>query len=278
MEVHNDALQGTEVHADLWSVLRATAAPSLRLTRQALCEPADSSTRLGGLPLLPPGAEWPRAATGDPLSLIGVWNTNEINTWYEEPMLPPDQVLSFFYDAVEQRAWGFDPRDAPFWRVTAASTTHAIATSAPDGTAVFPSWSVTPQRVLTVPDMWDPAVADLYDRDRDRVRDAYRGLEAGQPAPRHRVFGWPEPVQDAMQLECQLASNGIHVGGPEGYRDPRVRELEEGASDWRLLWQIDTDEDAGWMWGDVGTIYYWIRRQDLAAGRFDRTWLVLQCG
>jgi len=32
------------------------------------------------------------------------------------------------------------------------------------------------------------------------------------------------------------------------------------------------------MWGDLGRIYYWIRDDDLAARRFDRSWLVLQCG
>lgn len=32
------------------------------------------------------------------------------------------------------------------------------------------------------------------------------------------------------------------------------------------------------MWGDVGRLYYWIRREDLAQRRFDKVWLVLQCG
>jgi uncharacterized protein YwqG len=31
------------------------------------------------------------------------------------------------------------------------------------------------------------------------------------------------------------------------------------------------------MWGDSGTIYYWIRRQDLHRARFDRAWMILQC-
>jgi len=31
------------------------------------------------------------------------------------------------------------------------------------------------------------------------------------------------------------------------------------------------------MWGDVGRIYYWIRRNALATRDFDQTWLVFQC-
>jgi uncharacterized protein YwqG len=31
------------------------------------------------------------------------------------------------------------------------------------------------------------------------------------------------------------------------------------------------------MWGDTGTIYYWIRRQDLLTARFDQAWMIFQC-
>ena len=91
------------------------------------------------------------------------------------------------------------------------------------------------------------------------------------------MFGWPDLVQNPMQLECQLASSGIYVGGAAGWRDPRVPQLTGGAAEWMLLLQVDTDDEAGWMWGDVGTLYYWIRRPDLAAGRFDRIWMIFQC-
>jgi hypothetical protein len=199
------------------------------------------------------------------LSLIGLWCTDEINACYGQAMLPPSHVLSFFYEAVEQRGWGYDPAYKEFWRVIPADGAVAVAVTAPDGVEHFPSWSLSSRRVLTVPDLWDPALSDLAAQDGDGVQHAYERLDAGDPAPRHRAFGWPEPVQNAMPLECQLTCNGSYVGGPEGYRDPRVAELKDGVADWILLWQIDTDEEAGWMWGDVGTIYYWIRRQDLPA-------------
>ena len=46
--------------------------------------------------------------------------------------------------------------------------------------------------------------------------------------------------------------------------------LEAGADDWRLLLQVNSDDYAGWMWGDVGRVYFWIRRQDFATGDSDR--------
>lgn len=91
------------------------------------------------------------------------------------------------------------------------------------------------------------------------------------------MFGWPDLVQNPMQLECQLTSSGIYTGNPAGYRHPRAAELAPGAADWLLLLQLDSDDEIGWMWGDVGTIYYWIRRQDLAAARFDQVWMIFQC-
>jgi uncharacterized protein YwqG len=40
---------------------------------------------------------------------------------------------------------------------------------------------------------------------------------------------------------------------------------------------LDTDDDAGMMWGDGGMLYFWIRREDLEKSRFDRCWMILQC-
>ena len=80
-----------------------------------------------------------------------------------------------------------------------------------------------------------------------------------------------------MELECQLVSNGIYCGDSVGYHSDEAKTLRSGASDWMLLLQIDTDDDTAMMWGDVGTIYYWIRKQDLVEGAFDRTWMILQC-
>ncbi|NNJ25645.1 hypothetical protein LzC2_17180 [Planctomycetes bacterium LzC2] len=38
------------------------------------------------------------------------------------------------------------------------------------------------------------------------------------------------------------------------------------------------DQGFEMMWGDLGMLYWWIRREDLAARRFDRVWMTLQCG
>jgi uncharacterized protein YwqG len=80
-----------------------------------------------------------------------------------------------------------------------------------------------------------------------------------------------------MRLECQLVTNGIYCGNSSGYRDPRAKVLEPGATDWRLLLQLDSDDRVGWMWGDVGRVYFWAIQQDIAACDFDKSWAILQC-
>jgi len=95
----------------------------------------------------------------------------------------------------------------------------------------------------------------------------------------HQILGYPTPVQNPdMEMECQLASNGVNVGSSEeGYKDPRVPELKAGAGEWKLLLQVDTDKDTGWMWGDVGTLYFWIREADAQRDDFSKVWMIFQC-
>ena len=75
----------------------------------------------------------------------------------------------------------------------------------------------------------------------------------------------------------ELVTNGIYCGDPKGYADPRAKELEKNQTQWRLLLQLDSDEAASMMWGDLGRVYFWIRERDLQDQRFDRTWTILQC-
>ena len=74
---------------------------------------------------------------------------------------------------------------------------------------------------------------------------AYGELLAAADATIHRLLGHPDPVQGEMQLECQLVTHGLYCGNASGYRDPRAAQLAPGAVDWRLLLQVDTQDEAG---------------------------------
>lgn len=126
---------------------------------------------------------------------------------------------------------------------------------------------------------------ELLAEERNLWCEFAEALRAGSNAPRHRLGGHADCVQNPMELECQhvtnasaLFSSGLYCGDDAtGYEKLPEEALAAGALDWRLLLQIDTDEDAGMMWGDCGTLYYWIKEDDLRAAAFDKSWLILQC-
>ena len=54
-------------------------------------------------------------------------------------------------------------------------------------------------------------------------------------------------------------------GSPASAQDAHWRTGKEV-----LLLQLDSDDRMNWMWGDLGTLQFWIKLDDLAARRFDR--------
>ena len=260
--------------------LVAAARPGIRLeVDRSLDHEAVGASRLGGDPDLPPGAEWPRK-DGAPLSFVAQLDLAAVTRHDGEGVLPGVGLLSFFYDATTQEAWGFDPADRGSWDVRhLPAGQQLLRTPAPDDLAAdgrLIGVAFRPRAELCSPP-YESRVVELLGMSEAEL-DAYGDLlEPGDEAI-HRALGHPDPVQGEMQLECQLASNGVFVGGPEGYRDPRVLDLGAGADDWRLLLQVDSDDATDMMWGDAGRIYFWIRDQDLRAGRFEDCWVILQCG
>jgi uncharacterized protein YwqG len=194
--------------------------------------------------------------------------------------LPARGLISFFYDT-ENQPWGFDPAHQDGFRVAMFDDEHLVALDPPHHP--LEARGLTFSRAETLPHIgsraYDDLAAkvDLPDSYFDFLNE-FEGQAYGQNGGRHRLFGHSANVQGDMQLEAQLVSNGLYCGDPSGYNDPRAAVLAPAAADWVLLLQLDSDDRASVMWGDAGMLYFWIRRQDLAELRFDRTWLSLQCG
>jgi Domain of unknown function (DUF1963) len=55
-----------------------------------------------------------------------------------------------------------------------------------------------------------------------------------------------------------------------------VQNAAEQHEDDVLLLQLDSDLGANWLWGDVGTLQFWIRPEDLASRRFDRVVMTME--
>lgn len=240
----------------------------------------DVRSRIGGAPDLPENFQWPQW-NDEPLAFLVQIDLAEIGRQSVLPDLPVNGLLYFFYDQ-EQSTWGFDPADKGSWKVFHSDSAARLKRTDPPAGLLqhgrFGEKRIEFRTVTTYPgiDRISEQVLNMSDETWDEVDELQARDFAG--LPRHQLGGLPNPVQnDDMERECQFASNGINVGGPEGYASPEAKALEAGAADWVLLLQLDTDDDIGMMWGDVGTLYFWIREQDLKAGEFSRCWMVLQC-
>jgi uncharacterized protein YwqG len=254
--------------------------PSARFQtrRAAACDLGQS--RIGGLPDLPEGLTWP-VFDGRRLAFIAQLNLADFAPLLPLGEIPAAGFLLFFYDE-RQQAWGFDPQDRGSSRVVfvpSGVALHPAPPSQEEEQRAFPLCIVSDIRAtLTVPGYESPLIKSLglsSDEDDQYFDGVLQPLSP--PDGFHQFGGYAEPVQGDMQLECQLVTHGVYVGEPAGYKDPRRASLEPGAADWRLLLQVDSDDNAAMMWGDAGRLYYWIRKQDLASRRFAETWTILQC-
>jgi uncharacterized protein YwqG len=236
--------------------------------------------KLGGVPDLPAGFEWP-VWQGKPMSFLCQVDLSTVAGLVNDVACPESGWLYFFYDA-DQETSGFDPKDKGSWSVKFAPADAPVSRATPPGAATssahFKEKCFTPVRIDLYPDSEDARVASMpFDgRQWDTFCDINIPAFGGEPE--HHLFGYAQPIQgNDMELECQLVSHGINCGTPEGYESAEAQALEAGAADWGLLLQLDTDDDSDMMWGDGGRLYFWIKRDDLRAGRFDDVWMVLQC-
>lgn len=163
--------------------------------------------------------------------------------------------------------------------------------STPEGTDAFVSIGLVPQQTLSLPGWEEPAVESVFPPYQDRsevaeaARQAYRSMNDYwndvvdvNSVPNHQIGGWPRLQQAPIWRGCEVVSRGLPLGSLEDWQRAEPTFSPEREADWRLLLQIDTDDDAGWMWGDVGTLYFTVQQSTPPPAMFDDAWLVLQCG
>jgi len=254
----------------------SVAAVGLRTTN------APSKSHFLGMPNVRDGFAWP--TRGDKrLDFLASINLAELHLVFEFDWLPKLGNLLFFYD-IENQPWGFDPKDRGSWAVILVADDQMRDDSAHIERKLgqVDPWPVRSNigfyKKDSLPSWERPTVAQLKLSNTESV--LYNALfeRSFGDQPKHQMSGFPAPVQgDHMELECQLVSNGLYCGDASGYQSERARQLESGASEWRLLLQLDTDDHLNVMWGDCGTLYFFIRESDARRGDFSNVWLISQC-
>ena len=228
-----------------------------------------------------------------PLHFLAQINFSDI--WAAGPVdedLPRSGVLSIFYDAVEQ-PWGYDPQermgyalryhDVPVGQLTRLPMPQPLQDLPEDerltalSCELHACWTPLPPESSD----WDKlnlpqtTLDQLFEN--DWFYEAQGATSDGDAWTCHHVGGWPTPIQGDMQIEAALVSAGMFCGDGSAYQDAKLQAVRDTAPQWLLLAQFGTDEKGGLVWGDLGQVYVWIRRDDLQARRLDNAHLILQC-
>ena len=260
--------------------LARLALVSYRLRPQRGDEPHPGASRFGGRPDLPAGFTWP-VRDGVPLAFLAQLDLAALHVGD----LPQTGWLLVFYDVARQ-PWGFDADDRDAARVVHVQAPRAAlrrAAAPPPGTTEYPRCTLDLTSSIDLPDPFDAILpdheVDLADDELDAYGDALAEL-AGHDAAHadHHLLGHPQLIQGDMRHQCALVTSGLALTDEATLEGPAAQLLTRGASrQWRLLLQLDSDQDGpGWTWADEGRLYLWIRRDDLAAARFDEVWVILQ--
>ncbi|MEU3353323.1 YwqG family protein [Streptomyces sp. NPDC037389] len=252
--------------------------------------------RLGGLPELPEDMAWPVWEGRGPLSFIASVDCAALPKGALDIALPADGTLSFFYfdgqiDDGGALVWSEDPETWVGARVIHVPAGVAVAERdwpvVDDEDVEFEPYRAVPLTARvewTAPDSWHPDFLSALRRDGDagdqdhpsHPAEAEAFVEALwdlERAADHLIGGHANPVQGPV--EDEIAHGYLRRDGADiPWSDPRIADE---ARRWTLLAQIDTDDAADMMWGDCGALYWLIRPEDLAAGRFDQAMFTMQC-
>jgi uncharacterized protein YwqG len=244
------------------------------------------ASKFGGLPDIPAGFVSP----GESIEFVAQIRVADLPAPLPEPALPSG-LLSFFKNESGGRVFHFpegtvlqrdeappapaEPESSGFWK-----TLRSGFKSKPAARSIYRSGSLSFELALSPADGTSSMIELLKLSEAD-VETYIELCETQWPTDtagailKHQMFGHASPVQNEMELECQFLRRGEKLR----WNLP-PDDFIAATRDWVLLLQLDSDDGKtgpGWMWGDLGMVYFWIHRDDLAAHAFDRAIIIEQC-
>ena len=298
-----DSLRARLAAAGLWRVaddILRLAMPSIRLEVRSVDDEATlpvGCSKLGGTPDLPSGETWP-AWQGSPMAFVGQVSLADIAPHDEEGHVPHAGLLSFFC-AVDGTAAGVmeAPGDPTSWKVRhldgdlAALVRQLRPPDLPERLR-FPACPASFRREPTLPDVESREILGLAlsEAERHAYIDVQSGADVGYlPAMSHHLLGYPYCLGGSPFISGYLRVHGIshpyHDGGlqlqtaqaSKEELDQGWRDLQHKAeSEWRLLLQVYSNEEAEMDWGGGGVLHFCIPKNALSRRDFTRVWVEMQ--
>ncbi len=227
-----------------------------------LSVPTKESTglsRLGGLPMVPPGWEWP----GE-LFFYGQLDLSTIAPLDVADVLPNSGLLLFFGAQDYEGGINGEPLSLQCRVFHFENTQDLVESPAPAGflpvglgsyeAAIYRPMTVTPRAQISLPTSYTSAARELE----ESGCTGWDALEEAVNAP-HSSYGRPHQM---------LGHHGFCDGDMEGVLN--LSPEDESLGEWLLLLQLDSDDRLGTQFCDAGVYFFGIAACDLKAARFDR--------
>lgn len=250
----------------------------------ALVAPKPCTSKFGGAPDLPSDFEWPEAEDY-PLAFLGQIRCEEIADFDLDHHLPEKGLLSFFYDTVEM-PWGDDESESDSFLVKYfPDVSDLIPTELPEDMpeeGQIPVFSLTFSSQKELP-AWEECGEELDEigdfEDYDEAVEAYGCTPFDGEDGAFKLLGYANLVQGSAIEDCESVFRPINW---KKASEAEKKAFAEDAENWVLLLQFSTlcneKENFELMFGDCGNLFFYIRKEDLAARDFSKVWIVLQCG
>ena len=281
--IENMLLTVAELAPESADRIRDAIAPAWRLRGHRCAYPEDlrlGTSRMNGSPDLPDSLAWPQwdgpigRATNDgigtgPLTFLAQIDLASLPPIAHSP-LPATGWLVFFAD-FERSAFS-DPYEQAAHRVVYVPADATLKRRRPplsdpfygenhmalDGYGVAGAIEAEVISSVPVDEIYD-VVESIDEPGRTELSDIADGLS--ESSSEHQLLGHSSSCQDHALLEC------VRGVMPKGLPWEAVRSEAE---QWQLLFQYGSDHTLQQIIGG-GAIYIAIRKDDLAASRFDRT-------
>ena len=239
------------------------------------------NSRAAGEPDLPEKAEWPLDSSGIPMTFVLQLNLSELVGLDPEKRLPTEGVLFFFagdYDSVvEHKVLYASPEQMQ--GATRQSAPAPTVHEQQDG--AYRSHRLDARAGIDLPGYAYVDNDEIEDEEHewDEYEELGFALEGDKPFATVRMFGYAEGQHGDDEYMAALELFGCESTYYPNEAIERLTQAFDGdqeraereVADIVMLAEIDSDQDIGFQWGDSGVLHYFIRKEDLLNGNFERT-------
>ncbi len=280
---------------ELEQYLRDHQRPLVKLIRGDKGHERIGHSRFGGSPDLPEQLEWPQSKNGEKMTLIAQLNLAQLQAEIQDEeyqgvhsSLLPKQGMLYFFLGEGETAHNIE-HQVIYWQETDMSQLQyqeyeGFTIWEEEDEIKFEAYEVHAHADVEFPN-YGYSTLHLVDQDTltDESEEAYMLItEEMDWKPENKMgqlFGYAEGQHgDGELVATSYLYNGKYTYRPDDDRkrllkhfDGDEARLQEELDNVYMLLEVDSDQEIGFLWWDAGYLQFFIRKEDLLAGRFDRT-------